>query len=403
MVAQKLVYQRNSRGVSFIALTTILSFFVLLPLALISFEIGRIQLSESQLKVATDTAALAGAIAIDTSSSTDPATLLTTGQNAGLLFFQRQVVTSISLSNATVSPSVATDSPAYAHSEFYLTYDSGTGLVTARGALGINPAFGNFLGLSTMPLHATSKANAAGGQQTDLVLVFDRSTSMTPVLSSALIDTENFISQVHAANPGVNFSLVALGASPTCPVANPSTDPRTQVLVPLSTTSDNYDSVETALAGITLSDGTWTGGALGLGVGQVTGTGHRAGAKQVIVLVTDGLADLDNPSGPSSPAACYPPPAPQPPESSSTDPTAPQEAYTQAGTMKANSITLIGIGYFHSYAGTQLSWGEEFISQLVSDAGGTNSYTGESDADLVNAFNSTAGVIGAGGTPGLVN
>ncbi len=59
--------RRSARGVSTIALVLVIAFFVVLPLALIGFEIGRITLAQTELKNVTDAAALAGTAALASS------------------------------------------------------------------------------------------------------------------------------------------------------------------------------------------------------------------------------------------------------------------------------------------------------------------------------------------------
>lgn len=59
--------RRSRRGVSTIVLVLVIAFFVILPLALLGFEIGRINLARVELQHVTDAAALAGTAALASS------------------------------------------------------------------------------------------------------------------------------------------------------------------------------------------------------------------------------------------------------------------------------------------------------------------------------------------------
>jgi Flp pilus assembly protein TadG len=58
---------RSNRGISTIVLVLVIAFFIILPLALLGFEIGRINLVRTELQNVTDAAALAGTAALASS------------------------------------------------------------------------------------------------------------------------------------------------------------------------------------------------------------------------------------------------------------------------------------------------------------------------------------------------
>lgn len=65
--SKRLNRQRSSRGASTIVLVLFIAFFVILPLSLLGFEIGRVNLVRSELQNVTDAAALAGTAALASS------------------------------------------------------------------------------------------------------------------------------------------------------------------------------------------------------------------------------------------------------------------------------------------------------------------------------------------------
>ena len=67
MHRSKLKSRRSSRGASTIVLVLFVAFFVILPLSLLGFEIGRVNLVRSELQNVTDAAALAGTAALASS------------------------------------------------------------------------------------------------------------------------------------------------------------------------------------------------------------------------------------------------------------------------------------------------------------------------------------------------
>ena len=164
-----------------VAVVSIVSFMVLLPLGLLGFEVSRLFLAQTQLRNAVDAAALAAVTALRSPDFVYPgqtqAEIDASIKGQGLLFFRRNEVISTELSAAKLSSTVATDNPKEGNSTFNVIVDSVSGKVTAQAAFGLKPAFAEALGLGTV----TIRANSVGGFKGihgDVVLVVDISDSM---------------------------------------------------------------------------------------------------------------------------------------------------------------------------------------------------------------------------------
>ena len=172
---------RSQRG-AMAVVASIVSFFVLLPLGLLSFEVSRLFLAQTQLRNAVDAAALAAVSAMNdadiNASGQSQAQIDARVKNVALKLFRRNVVVSQILQDAIQSPTVDLDNPAEGKAAFDLVIDSANGKVTAKAAFGLKPAFSNFLGLSTATIRANSKGGFKG-LTGDVVVVVDISDSMT--------------------------------------------------------------------------------------------------------------------------------------------------------------------------------------------------------------------------------
>ncbi|MBX9567452.1 MAG: VWA domain-containing protein [Candidatus Obscuribacterales bacterium] len=168
---------RNKNG--FIVIATYLGFLFLLPLGLYAFEVLRIQLCQHQLLAITDAAALAGSSYLSDPSTQEiePATALKNAKQQALMFIQRNIAASYELTNTELSDTVDTDTPKKGVSKCDILYDAERKIVTAKAALGVEPAFGRFLGITTVPVRAQSHAGVER-LDGDVVIVFDMSRSM---------------------------------------------------------------------------------------------------------------------------------------------------------------------------------------------------------------------------------
>lgn len=153
------------------------AFMILLPLGLFAFEVSRLNMATKQLKAATDSAALAAAMYMANTPG-GAAENLTASKNMALDFFKKNMVMSVMLTNSNISPTVDTDAPGSGLGSFDLSIDDATGKVTARGAFGLEPAFGRYLGLAAVPIHTHSVAGYTGIEG-DIAMVVDISDSMT--------------------------------------------------------------------------------------------------------------------------------------------------------------------------------------------------------------------------------
>ena len=158
---------------------------IILPLGLFGFEMSRLNMATKQLKAATDAAALAAASFLANSSGSSESNMQKAKQ-LGLDFYKKNMVMSVMLSKSAISPTVDSDSPDTGEGTFDLVLDSATGRVTAKGAFGLEPAFGKYLGLGTAPIHTHSLAGYEG-LEGDICVVVDISDSMTSNSSSVVV------------------------------------------------------------------------------------------------------------------------------------------------------------------------------------------------------------------------
>ncbi len=162
-----------------------LALLILLPLGLFAFEVARVNMATKQLKVATDSAALAAAALIANSSGTS-AENLQKAKERGLDFFRKNMVMSSLLTDTAISPTVDSDVLKSGTGSFDLLIDDTNGRVTARGAFGLQPAFAGFLGLGSHTIHTNSLAGFSG-LEGDIIIVVDISDSMTLLSESEVV------------------------------------------------------------------------------------------------------------------------------------------------------------------------------------------------------------------------
>lgn len=176
--------QRSNKSGTTMIMILIGANMIILPLGLFAFEMSRLNMATKQLKAATDAAALGAASFLANSSGTSQSNMQKAKELA-LEFFKKNMVMSTMLKDSVISPSVDTDSPDVHTGTFDLVLDDATGRVTAKGAFGLEPAFGKYLGLGTAPIHTHSLAGYEG-LEGDVVMVVDISDSMTSNSSSVI-------------------------------------------------------------------------------------------------------------------------------------------------------------------------------------------------------------------------
>lgn len=166
---------RKQNG-SFIVTTVAAAIMIVLPLGLYAFEVARANLASCQLRVATDSAALAAASYLQ-NVNFDSTAEQTKAKEKALRFIQRNLVAGSSLKDARISSNVQQDSPGAGAStvDFIFNKDN---TVTAVAAFGLEPAFGAFLGIKSVPVRVNSTAGA-GGLEGDICIIVDVSGSMS--------------------------------------------------------------------------------------------------------------------------------------------------------------------------------------------------------------------------------
>ena len=185
--------QTRQSGQAMVVLTAIISLLILLSAGLFSYEVNRVEVCRTQLRSATEAAALAAAATLASQDNTDPSAAQNQALQTALTTFEANSVAGVSLSTAILS-GTNQDSPTSNNSSLYIQFldpnnndapvsigDPNGKVVSITSAFGLTPSFGNFLGLSTVPLRTTA---LGGVPDLDVVLCFDVSGSMddqTPV------------------------------------------------------------------------------------------------------------------------------------------------------------------------------------------------------------------------------
>lgn len=160
---------RSNRGA--MSLLALAASLIVILLGAISFDLFLAREQFNQLQAATDAAALSAAVYLTTPTNTDDAVM----RNVGLSYFQKNYLINEGLSSATLSASVATDTPDAGNSELNIV-NNGHNYVTATSVFGLQPTLLKFLG--TFPLRATSIAGPPGGLTGDICIVMDLSDSL---------------------------------------------------------------------------------------------------------------------------------------------------------------------------------------------------------------------------------
>lgn len=176
-----------------VVLSSLISLLIVLSCGLFAFEVNRVEVCRSQLRSATEAAALAAAATLASQDITDPAAAQRQAQLTALTTFEANSVAGTSLVTASLS-ATGEDTPATSSSSLFVQFldpnkqdapvsigDPNGKIVAVTGAFGLAPMFGNFLGLPVVPLRTTARG---GVPDLDVVLCFDVSGSMddqTPV------------------------------------------------------------------------------------------------------------------------------------------------------------------------------------------------------------------------------
>ncbi len=186
-------FTRTSSGQTTAILGLLISVFCLLTLGLFTFEINRVELARQQLKAACDAAGLAAAATLASSDNLNPTASQQTAMQTALTTFQQNSVLGVPLTNASIASS-STQVPLANqgllsfqllnpnnNNQVVSLGDPNGKVILVTGTFGVNPAFGKFLSISSIPV---SWQASGGVPSMDLVLCFDLSASiddMTPV------------------------------------------------------------------------------------------------------------------------------------------------------------------------------------------------------------------------------
>lgn len=183
---------RGKRGQAIVAALLLIAVFIILPVGLLAFEFGKAQLVLLQLRTATDAASLAAAASLAGQDNTDQTLAHQNSRNCALTAFRKNQVGGNNLTSTQISydPTVRPDAlECFLQVDFVdpltgnvvQTGDSKGKCVRVTATYGLEPSFGRFLGIGTVPLKATS---SGGVPELDVVVCFDVSGSMddqTPV------------------------------------------------------------------------------------------------------------------------------------------------------------------------------------------------------------------------------
>lgn len=184
---------RPSNGQAMVVLGLILAVFAVMAVGLFGFEVSRMELAREQLRAACDSASLAAAATLANSDNVSTSSAQTQAMNTALTTFQQNEIIGVSLSGATIATSSTAVPGANQGSLSFQFLDPhnnnqpvGLGdprgkIIQVNGAFWVQPAFGQYLGLSSAPVRVSS---LGGVPALDIALCFDVSASIddqTPV------------------------------------------------------------------------------------------------------------------------------------------------------------------------------------------------------------------------------
>ena len=272
---RKSLQTRNSRG-TFMVFVAVLGVFVLLPLGLVGFELNRISMAQTQLRTATDSAVLAAAQAYRHAASSAGSNPLAIAETAGMKFFKMNSIVGGDLS--TAQPGVG-NNPAANHSFINISYDAANNIMTAQAAAGMEFAFGGMFGAG-VPINAFSRANVIQQEESDIVIVLDRTGSMgqNNALERAKPVICNFVTELTRGD-SAHFGLVCYNS-------------RVTSTVDLAQNAVNAEEVKNMINAQTPESSTGTAGGMDRAYEMLCGSGHRPNASRLFVLVTDGLPNV---------------------------------------------------------------------------------------------------------------
>ena len=188
--------KRNSQGQSLVIVIFIMAFLILGVVGMFAFEVSRANLAREELRSACQAAALAGAASLAGSDISDTSNAHEEAIKAALVVLKKNRVIGYSLNGATSTNAVgdlqntSATGECKAYFEFLdpntnnrvVNVGDATGkLLRVSAGFGLQPSFGQYLGISNLPILGIA---TAGVPMLDIVLCFDVSGSIddqTPV------------------------------------------------------------------------------------------------------------------------------------------------------------------------------------------------------------------------------
>ncbi len=193
---QKFRRVRNSQGQSLVIMIFIMAFLILGVVGMFAFEVSRANLAREELRAACQAAALAGAASLAGSDISDTSNAHEEAVKAAMVVFKKNRVIGFGLNGATETKAVGDlqTTSATGESKVYFEFldpnnnnkvvnvgDATGKLLRVSAGFGLQPSFGQYLGISNLPILGIA---TAGVPMLDIVLCFDVSGSIddqTPV------------------------------------------------------------------------------------------------------------------------------------------------------------------------------------------------------------------------------
>lgn len=220
------INNRRRSGQSMIVLGLVLAVFVLLPIGLFGFEVNRMEIARQQLRVACDAASLAAAATLASSDILDPDEAHTRAIETALTTFQQNAIVGTKLNEAIIA-ATSDDAPTANQAMIFLEFldphndnqpvsqgDPKGKIIKVSGIFGLEPAFGKFLGLTSVPVRTSS---SGGVPMLDVALCFDVSASIDDQTPVTFVrrrwnpTTGRIIYNVTSAAPGSPAGALAQG------------------------------------------------------------------------------------------------------------------------------------------------------------------------------------------------
>lgn len=186
IIAQRRI--RSERGQSLVVLILVLAVFLIGPLALVSYEMGRYELAKQQLKACVESCALAAGATTASSNNLDPTVTQNDAIATALNMFKQNTILDQGLSTATQSSSLPLN-PAANSAQLYFQFldpvtrkavplgSTNGKIIQVTAAFGFVPVFGGMSRLGTGVFPIIEMSNG-GLPMLDVVLCFDISSSM---------------------------------------------------------------------------------------------------------------------------------------------------------------------------------------------------------------------------------